>query len=140
MSLLPADRAHRIRLPEPWQVTHIVETPARVLLGRSFQSPSGLTPQSRLTLEVQLVEPRPFSIKLNGQLCRTLQRGDVTFDVPIDQQQLERTNEIEIEIEIETKTKMTLQSSDAAADTSLSTPRNVPLSGLYLSCVVIRIE
>ena len=115
-------------------MTHIAGPPARVRFGRSFQSPSGLTPQSRLTIEVQLVEPLPLSIKFNGQLCRTLPRGDVTFEVPIDQQQLERTNHLEIELEIK------LQSPEQAAKRSFSPSRNAPLGGLYLSCVAIRIE
>jgi hypothetical protein len=67
---------------------------------RRFQRPSGLDGNSQIALEVELLEPLPFTVTLNGQACTIGRQDGLHFELPLSVTDLQPGNQIEIAIAV----------------------------------------
>ena len=103
----------------------------QVSFRRSFQCPTGLSEKSRVAIELVLLEPLSFSVRLNEIQCLVNHRNALNFEVLIDAHELQPTNQLDVEIKLQSAVDLERMPEPAS---SLSIGQH------YLKSVALRIE
>jgi hypothetical protein len=123
---------HRIRLPPPWQTSR-QQWPdtCAVTYQRTFQCPTGLSNASRIAIELELLEPLAFAVRLNGEPCSVQHCEALLFEVAIEADRFRSSNQLEVEIRLQ-----------SAVDLERLPETTVPLTigQHYLKSAALRIE